>query len=114
MPGHVLVTVGSTKFDQLIRAVDTEAFADALHERGYASLLVQVQCSTWSSHKHGCMWPGLLLRIGGIGAAVHVCTSSLLQPAAQGLENACRGATGSTSHTCCCTRTRAQAGCPAV
>ena len=45
MPGHVLVTVGSTKFDQLIRAVDTQAFADALHERGYDSLLVQVWCS---------------------------------------------------------------------
>ena len=42
MPGHVLVTVGSTKFDQLIRVVDTEAFATALHERGYESLLVQV------------------------------------------------------------------------
>lgn len=41
MPGHVLVTVGSTKFDQLIRAVDTEAFAAALHEQGYTSLLVQ-------------------------------------------------------------------------
>ena len=45
MPGHVLVTVGSTKFDQLIRAVDTQAFADALHEREYDSLLVQVWCS---------------------------------------------------------------------
>ena len=42
MPGHVLVTVGSTKFDQLISAVDTEAFAAALHEQGYTSLLVQV------------------------------------------------------------------------
>jgi len=45
MSGNVLVTVGSTKFDQLIRVVDTQAFADALHERGYDSLLVQVWCS---------------------------------------------------------------------
>ncbi len=46
MPGHVLVTVGSTKFDQLIQAVDTEAFAAALHERGFGSLLVQARLST--------------------------------------------------------------------
>ena len=49
MPGHVLVTVGSTKFDQLIQAVDTEAFAAALHERGFDSLLVQVHRSASSS-----------------------------------------------------------------
>ena len=52
MPGHVLVTVGSTKFDQLIRAVDMETFAAALHEQGYTSLLVQVstpQC-LYSAH----------------------------------------------------------------
>ena len=50
MPGHVLVTVGSTKFDQLIRVVDTEAFAAALHERGYDSLLVQVWFSNSWCH----------------------------------------------------------------
>ena len=42
MPGNVLVTVGSTKFDELIRAVDTHIFVAALHEQGYRSLFVQV------------------------------------------------------------------------
>lgn len=49
MPGDVLVTVGSTKFDQLIRAVDTQAFVAALHERGYNSLLVQVHAAHFPS-----------------------------------------------------------------
>ena len=43
MPGNVLVTVGSTKFDELIRAVDTHIFVAALHEQGYRSLFVQVR-----------------------------------------------------------------------
>ena len=35
MPGTVFVTVGTTKFDALIEAVDTAAVADALAARGY-------------------------------------------------------------------------------
>ena len=40
--GTVLVTVGSTKFDDLIRAVDKQAFADALVAHGHRRLVVQV------------------------------------------------------------------------
>lgn len=39
----VLVTVGSTKFDALIRAVDDERIADALRAQGYDALIMQVR-----------------------------------------------------------------------
>lgn len=42
MPGTVLVTVGSTKFDELIKAVDNERVADALVAKGYDKLILQV------------------------------------------------------------------------
>lgn len=38
----VFVTVGTTKFDALIRAVDRQAFADALVARGYTRLVMQI------------------------------------------------------------------------
>ncbi len=50
----VLVTVGSTKFDALIRAVDDERVADALSAQGYDALIMQArdcitcQCFCWS------------------------------------------------------------------
>ncbi len=37
----VLITVGSTKFDALIRAVDDERVADALRAQGYDALILQ-------------------------------------------------------------------------
>lgn len=37
----VLVTVGSTKFEALIRAVDTNDVAEALHRKGYTHLVIQ-------------------------------------------------------------------------
>lgn len=41
MPGTVLVTVGSTKFDELITAVDNRQFADELVAQGYDKLIMQ-------------------------------------------------------------------------
>lgn len=38
----VFVTVGTTKFDALIRAVDQQAFADVLVGRGYTRLVMQI------------------------------------------------------------------------
>ena len=49
----VFVTVGTTKFDALIRAVDQQAVADALVARGYTRLVMQVleqRCS------RVCLW----------------------------------------------------------
>ncbi|KAL6080679.1 UDP-N-acetylglucosamine transferase subunit ALG13 [Balamuthia mandrillaris] len=37
----VLVTVGSTQFEELIKAVDTLGFAEALIEQGFQRLLIQ-------------------------------------------------------------------------
>ena len=41
MSRTVLVTVGSTKFDELIRAVDSQPFADELVAQGYNKLIMQ-------------------------------------------------------------------------
>ena len=41
MPGAVFVTVGTTKFDALIQAVDTIEVADALVKQGYTALVIQ-------------------------------------------------------------------------
>ncbi len=41
MSRTVLVTVGSTKFDDLIRAVDSQPFADELVAQGYNKLIMQ-------------------------------------------------------------------------
>ena len=41
MLGTVFVTVGTTKFDALIQAVDTPEFADALISKGYKKLVIQ-------------------------------------------------------------------------
>ena len=41
MPGTVLVTVGTTKFDALVKAVDSTDVADALVARGYTRLIIQ-------------------------------------------------------------------------
>ncbi|DBA82943.1 TPA: hypothetical protein ACH3X1_006726 [Trebouxia sp. C0004] len=41
MPGTVFVTVGTTKFDALIQAVDTIEVAEALVKQGYTALVIQ-------------------------------------------------------------------------
>lgn len=41
MSRTVLVTVGSTKFDELIRAVDSQPFAEELVAQGYSKLIMQ-------------------------------------------------------------------------
>ncbi|EEA07632.1 glycosyl transferase [Cryptosporidium muris RN66] len=38
---HILVTVGTTKFDNLIRAVDTEEFHEAALKLGYTYMYIQ-------------------------------------------------------------------------
>ena len=55
----VFVTVGSTKFDPLIRAVDQPRFADALVARGYTRLVMQigrcaVRCGVVAVRAFGC------------------------------------------------------------
>lgn len=42
MPVMAFVTVGTTKFDELIAAVDTPEVGDALAVRGYHRLVMQV------------------------------------------------------------------------
>ena len=44
-PRTVLVTVGSTKFDALIRAVDDERVAEALRAQGYDALILQASAA---------------------------------------------------------------------
>ena len=39
----VLVTVGTTRFDALVRAVDDPAVAEALAARGYSKLIIQAR-----------------------------------------------------------------------
>jgi UDP-N-acetylglucosamine transferase subunit ALG13 len=41
--GTVLVTVGTTRFDALVAAVDDPAVAEALAARGYAELVLQAR-----------------------------------------------------------------------
>lgn len=41
MPATVFVTVGTTKFDALVQAVDSVAVADALVAKGYSKLVIQ-------------------------------------------------------------------------
>ena len=51
--GTVLVTVGTTCFDALVRAVDDPAVAEALAARGYTKLIIQarrVACAHMSVH----------------------------------------------------------------
>ena len=40
--GSVFVTVGTTSFDALIEAVDSKGVQDAILEKGYTSLVVQI------------------------------------------------------------------------
>lgn len=47
----VFVTVGTTKFDALIRAVDQGAVADALAACGYTRLVMQVGASGYTPHR---------------------------------------------------------------
>uniref|UniRef100_A0A7S0WPF2 Glycosyl transferase family 28 C-terminal domain-containing protein n=1 Tax=Chlamydomonas leiostraca TaxID=1034604 RepID=A0A7S0WPF2_9CHLO len=46
----VLVTVGSTKFDALVRAVDTEEFGKALVSKGYTHLVIQKGNGAYAPH----------------------------------------------------------------
>lgn len=57
MPGSVFVTVGTTKFDALIAAVDSVAVAEALLAKGYTELIMQVGqqvtfCMIYQAHHH--------------------------------------------------------------
>jgi beta-1,4-N-acetylglucosaminyltransferase len=46
----VFVTVGTTKFDALIRVVDQQAFADTLVAAGYTRLVMQIgRCACLSA-----------------------------------------------------------------
>ncbi|TMW67310.1 hypothetical protein Poli38472_012426 [Pythium oligandrum] len=53
---HVFVTVGTTKFDALVQALDTEACMRALHERGATSVLMQIG---HGEHTPRETWPSL-------------------------------------------------------
>ena len=58
-----LVTVGTTKFDDLIRGVDCEAFLQKLVQLGFNSLLVQQGHGDYSvQHIHPSPVPGITVR----------------------------------------------------
>ncbi|KAJ9523190.1 hypothetical protein QJQ45_024082 [Haematococcus lacustris] len=59
---EVLVTVGTTKFDALIKAVDNQAFVDALKQKGYSHLAVQ--------KGNGSYFPKYLLPSGELEATL--------------------------------------------
>lgn len=42
MGKHVFVTVGTTKFDALVRAVDDATVLETLYRKGFTSLLAQI------------------------------------------------------------------------
>jgi beta-1,4-N-acetylglucosaminyltransferase len=52
----VFVTVGTTRFDQLIEAIDSPQFASALLEKGYTSLVIQAGSSE-NYHIHNLVPP---------------------------------------------------------
>lgn len=71
----VFVTVGTTKFDALIRAVDRQTFADALVAAGYTRLVMQI---------------GRWARAGPAGRAARwVCLASALLVPARAQADAC-------------------------
>lgn len=47
----VFVTVGTTSFDALVRAVDTEQVKQILYARGYTHLLIQMGRGTYNPTK---------------------------------------------------------------
>ena len=49
-PSTVLVTVGSTSFDELIRAVDSPSVAQLLRARGHTALTLQVGRGAYVPH----------------------------------------------------------------
>ena len=55
MSRTAFVTVGTTKFDALIAAVDTAAAAEALSSRGYDRLVMQVCASTFEGQGSGLL-----------------------------------------------------------
>jgi UDP-N-acetylglucosamine transferase subunit ALG13 len=67
----VFVTVGTTKFDALIRACDRQALADALVERGYSRLIMQVR-HPWETMPEDEVFIFTLLFGGGL-ARQNVC-----------------------------------------
>lgn len=48
---RVFVTVGTTKFDMLIEAVDDPAVASALAARGYTHLIMQIGSALYQPHR---------------------------------------------------------------
>jgi UDP-N-acetylglucosamine transferase subunit ALG13 len=48
--GTVFVTVGTTKFDALVQAVDSQEVADTLVRRGYSKLVVQKGAGAYVPH----------------------------------------------------------------
>ncbi len=54
----VFVTVGTTKFDALIRAVDRQPFADALVAAGYTRLVMQIGRWAGGAAGHGAWRAG--------------------------------------------------------
>jgi beta-1,4-N-acetylglucosaminyltransferase len=47
----VLVTVGTTCFDALVKAVDSPGVKEALLEKGYTNLLIQMGRGTYAPSK---------------------------------------------------------------
>ncbi len=47
MPGDVFLTVGTTRFEALIRAADSDEVAEALTHHGYRRLIMQIGTGTY-------------------------------------------------------------------
>eukprot|EP00803_Ostreobium_quekettii_P011352 evm.model.scf_945.4 EVM.evm.TU.scf_945.4 scf_945:43440-43840(+) len=50
MGGRVFVTVGTTRFDELIRAVDSHEVSNILRSRGHDALVVQKGSGEYKMH----------------------------------------------------------------
>lgn len=57
----VFVTVGTTSFDALVRAVDTREVREALFRKGYADLVIQMGRGSYTPSK--VMRSSLLLNL---------------------------------------------------
>ena len=82
MPGTVLVTVGTTKFDALVEAVDSPPLAEALLARGYSRLIIQLGAGAYLPRRlvpNGTAALGQATTICGLHVAYFDFTASLKQ-----------------------------------
>lgn len=62
----VFVTVGTTSFDALVRAVDTQEVKEALFRKGYTDLLIQMGRGSYIPTKVMCCSIPLISMVKGM------------------------------------------------